>query len=338
MSAHAFEVPTELAAAEPIEARGARRDAVRLLVVTPFGLRHAGFTDLPDLLRPGDLLVINTSATLPAAVDGTRSDGRGVTVHLSTALEDGSWLAELRPPGAPVGPVPYAERGEQVALPDGASLVLLEPRGRLWRVRIAVEGGIRRYLARVGRPITYPYVPRRWPLGAYQTVFARDAGSAEMPSAGRPFTRQVVTALVTRGIAIAPITLHTGVSSVEEGEPPLPERFRVPAATARLVNATHAGGGRIVAVGTTVTRALETVAAPDGSIRAGAGWTKLILGPQRQARVVNGLVTGWHAPGTSHLLLLEAVAGEQLVATAYREALASRYLWHEFGDSCLFLP
>ena len=159
-----------------------------------------------------------------------------------------------------------------------------------------------------------------------------------MPSAGRPFTEQLVTRLVAGGVVVAPVLLHTGVSSLEAGEPPQAERFRVPAATASLVNHTRRAGGRVVAVGTTVTRALETVAHPDGTVAEGQGWTDLVLGPDRPARVVDGLVTGWHAPGASHMLLLEAVAGPGLVRQAYDAALEARYLWHEFGDSCLLLP
>jgi S-adenosylmethionine:tRNA ribosyltransferase-isomerase len=159
-----------------------------------------------------------------------------------------------------------------------------------------------------------------------------------MPSAGRPFSERLVTGLVAGGVVIAPVTLHTGVSSLEAHEPPQPERFRVPATTARLVNQTRSAGRRVVAVGTTVTRALETVAATDGTVTPGAGWTDLVLGPDRPARAVTGLVTGWHEPGASHLLLLTAVAGQTLVERAYAEAAGSGYLWHEFGDSCLLLP
>jgi S-adenosylmethionine:tRNA ribosyltransferase-isomerase len=201
-----------------------------------------------------------------------------------------------------------------------------------------VEGGVPAYLQRHGRAIRYGYVPRPVPLAQYQTIFGREPGSAEMPSAGRPFDADLVVELVTRGVAIAPITLHTGVSSPDVGEPPQPERFRVPMTTAELVNAARLRGGRVVAVGTTVTRALESVADERGFVRPGGGWTELVLGPQRPARVVTGLITGWHAPGASHLQLLEAVAGAQLVERAYREALRERYLWHEFGDSCLLLP
>jgi S-adenosylmethionine:tRNA ribosyltransferase-isomerase len=201
-----------------------------------------------------------------------------------------------------------------------------------------VEGDVVSYLARHGRPIRYSYVPRPWPIDYYQTVFARRPGSAEMPSAARPFSTELVSALVADGIAIAPITLHAGVSSAEAGEPPFPELFHVPPATARLVNLTRATGGRVVAVGTTVTRALESAADADGVVGAALGWTDLVLGPHRPCRVVDGLITGWHEAGASHLLLLEAVAGPDLVATAYREAVEHSYLWHEFGDSALLLP
>ena len=234
--------------------------------------------------------------------------------------------------------------GEYVDLGDG-TIRMVEPYpdakvtgSRLWRAEVDLPLDVPRYLAQHGAPIAYDYVPGQWPLESYQTVFAQEPGSAEMPSAARPFTGQLVADLVAAGVGVAPVRLHTGVSSLEKGEPPLPEPFRVPASTARLVNSTRAAGGRVVAVGTTVTRALESVAAPEGVVSAGSGWTDLVLGPRRPARVVDGLITGWHEPGASHLLLLEAVAGHALVAAAYRAAAAHGYLWHEFGDSALLLP
>jgi S-adenosylmethionine:tRNA ribosyltransferase-isomerase len=231
-----------------------------------------------------------------------------------------------------------------VGLPGEASAILVEaypdasePATRLWRAAVSVTD-VLSLLYRHGRAVTYGYLPGRWPMESYQTVFAAHPGSAEMPSAGRPFTAELVTSLVTRGIRIAPLTLHTGLSSPDAGEPPAPERYQVPAATAELVNFTRRAGGRVVAAGTTVTRALESVAATDGSLAPGQGWTHLVLGPDRPARVVDALITGWHAPGASHLLLLEAVAGPGLVSAAYQEAVHHRYLWHEFGDSALLLP
>ncbi len=338
-----FVLPEGLEATEPPPSR----DGVRLLVAGPGGITHARFSRLGEFLAPGDLVVVNTSATLAAAVDGNRA-GAPVEVHFSTELDDGTWVVEVRPAGAATGPVTDLRPGEVITLdadadPDhGAALVMGGPRpagqSRLWAARPRIDGGVAWFLTRHGRPIRYAYVPRQWPLADYQTVFAREPGSAEMPSAARPFTDPVVTELVTRGVAVAPVVLHAGVSSQEPGEPPQPERFRVPAATARLVNSTRQAGGRVIAVGTTVTRALESAADPDGAVRARQGWTDLVLGPSRPARAVTGLVTGWHPPGASHLALLAAVAGGTLVERAYAEAVRSGYRWHEFGDSCLLLP
>jgi S-adenosylmethionine:tRNA ribosyltransferase-isomerase len=194
------------------------------------------------------------------------------------------------------------------------------------------------HLARHGHPIRYGYLPAEWPLEAYQTVYAADPGSAEMPSAGRPFTPALITRLVAGGVLLAPLTLHTGVSSPERHEAPYPEAFAVPATTARLVNAVRGWGGRVVAVGTTVVRALETAAAGDGTVDPCAGWTSLVVGADRGLRVVDGLLTGWHEPEASHLDMLEAAAGTALLERCYRAALERRYRWHEFGDSHLILP
>jgi S-adenosylmethionine:tRNA ribosyltransferase-isomerase len=382
-----FILPDGMEATEPPPVR----DDVRLLVASPAGMRNARFGQLGEFLAPGDLVVVNTSATLAAAVEGTRARadarvevvgsraGAGVTgsgvrveVHFSAELDDGSWVVEVRPARVSTGPVSDLRPGEVINLDEAAALIVDRPQpagqDRLWRARARIDGGVPAFLARHGRPIRYAYVPRQWPLADYQTVFAREPGSAEIPSAGRPFTAQLVTDLITRGVAVAPIVLHTGVSSQEPGEPPQPERFRVPEATARLVNSTRQAGGRVIAVGTTVTRALESATDPDGTVhpdstihpdgtvdpdstvnsgstvhpgstvRARHGWTDLVLGPQRPARVVTGLVTGWHAPGASHLALLAAVAGDALVERAYAEAVRRGYRWHEFGDSCLLLP
>ena len=344
-----FELPDELSATRPAEARGLSRDGVRLLVVDDRRVEHARFRDLPRFLEAGDLLVVNTSATISAAADGTRVDGTEVVVHFSTPLDDGGWVVELRTAPRAARPLLDARAGETIALSDGASLHLLggypqtgigpgDGGTRLWRSRFVWGAPATTYLERFGRPIAYGYVSGRWPAASYQTVFANEPGSAEMPSAARPFTVELVTDLVAAGILIAPLLLHTAVSSQEPGEPPLPERFRVPAATARLVGWTRAAGGRVIAVGTTAARALESAARADGIVVPARGWTDLVLGPDRLPRVVDGLITGMHAPDASHLLLLEAVAGPELVERAYAAALERRYLWHEFGDVSLLLP
>jgi S-adenosylmethionine:tRNA ribosyltransferase-isomerase len=340
-------------AAEPAETRGITRDGVRLLVAEPGAVTHTTFRHLGEFLTAGDLLVINNSATMAAALPGWRVVEREwvrIAVHFSTVLDDGTWVVELRPAGRATGYLPDIRSSERINLPEGAALVVVEgypdPEvvgGRLHRVRLAIEGsvgtdGVAAYLERHGRPIKYSYVEGDWPLSAYQTVFGIVPGSAEMASAARPFSAELVARLVAAGIQIAPITLHAGVTSADAGEPPTPERFVVPATTARLVNETHHAGGRVIAVGTTPTRALETVARPDGIVEPGAGWTDLVLGPDRPSYTVDGLITGWHDAGASHLLLLEAVAGLELVGAAYRAAVPLDYRWHEFGDSALLLP
>jgi S-adenosylmethionine:tRNA ribosyltransferase-isomerase len=342
-----FELPSDLEAHEPPEARGLARDDVRLLVSRPGAPpEHHAFRSLPAILDPGDLLVINTSATLPASLDATRPDGTVVELHLSTPLPAGLWVVELRQPAQP-GTLPFRGdvAGECLTLPAGAHVELLAryPRsGRLWVAVLHLPGqppsGVEHYLGSHGRAIRYGHVDHDWPLSAYQTVYANEPGSAEMPSAGRAFTAELITALVARGVGVTPVVLHAGVGSLETGELPAPEPFRVPATTAARVNATRAAGGRVVAVGTTVVRALETVADTAGVAHPGEGWTEVIVTAERGIRVVDGLLTGWHEPAASHLLMLEAVAGRQMLDDAYRAALAGRYLWHEFGDLHLLLP
>jgi S-adenosylmethionine:tRNA ribosyltransferase-isomerase len=326
-------------ATAPPEALGRARSDVALLVATRSDgeLEVARFSDLPRLLDAGDLLVVNTSATLAAAVPG-QLDGVDVVVHLSTPLDEDRWVVELRT--AALAPVAHGRVPAAVELPAGAALELLEPyRGsdRLAEARLELPVGLAAYLARYGSPIRYPG-SGRWPLSAYQTVFAREPGSAEMPSAGRPFTSELVTELVSEGVLIAPLVLHAGVSSLERGEAPYPERYRVPAATARVVNAVRDGGGRVIAVGTTVVRALETVADAAGRVHAGEGWTSLVVTPDRGLRAADGLLTGWHEPESSHLLMLEAAAGRELLERSYAAAAAHGFAGHEFGDAHLILP
>ncbi|MYT95660.1 S-adenosylmethionine:tRNA ribosyltransferase-isomerase [Streptomyces sp. SID8359] len=435
----ALRVPPELSARVPAEQRGSGRDDVRLLVTRGTEVSHHTFRELPGQVRAGDVLVVNTSATLPAAVNG-RVGGERVVVHFSTRGEDGRWAVELRAPGGSgaTGPRPGGPAGAVVRLPGGRELVLEEPMGgvlsagnalptsrsrrtpghtpalapggteagpaeagageaagaveagpseagavgrgtveagatevgaveggtveagagargavdrgpfgagpasgaRLWWARVpeGVPGLLRRY----GRPIRYGYTERDQPLSAYQTVFAVAApdgsGSAEMPSAARPFTAALVAELVSRGVQFAPLSLDTGVASAEAHEPPYPERFSVPPTTAWLVNAARAAGGRVIAVGTTAVRALESAVDAAGVVRPVSGWTDLVVTPRRGVRVVDGLLTGLHEPEASHLLMLEAVAGREALRRGYEAALERRYLWHEFGDVHLLLP
>ena len=333
MSVAAFELtPANEASAPPAE-----RDEVRLLVAQRGRpLVHDMFRGLPDHLRAGDLLVVNTSATMPAALSAGEVD-----VHLSTPLPEGNrpdrWVVELRRCGARYR---GGRAGDLLPLPGGGSRraprPVLSP-GRLWIAALDLPLPLDDYLAAHGRPIAYAHLAEPRPLEDLQTVFADEPGSAEMPSAGRPFSQRVLDDLFTRGVQVAPLTLHTGVSSLELGERPYPERYRVPALTASRVNAHRAAGGRVIAVGTTVVRALETVAGPGGQVAPGAGWTSVVVTPERGVRAVDGLLTGWHEPDASHLLMLEAVGGRELIERSYAAALGAGYRWHEFGDTHLIL-
>jgi len=342
-----FDRPAELTADLPPESRGLRRDEVRLLVAsTRAGVTHTRFTRIAEQLSPGDLVVVNTSATVAAELDARSAHGPCV-LHLAGRVGDRRWVVEVRTaPDAARAVLDH--RPGDVLRAGRVEVTLLEPYAgraasptqhgnRLWLAEVSRPAALSRALRREGRPIAYGYLGRRLPLAAYQTIFARDPGSAEMPSAGRPFTHEIVMDLLTRGVQVAPVTLHTGVSSQESGEPPQAEWFRVPAATAALVNATRAGGRRVVAVGTTVTRALESAVEADRSVEA-SGWTERVLRPEDPPRLVTGLVTGLHDPMASHLHLVESVAGAGLAQAAYDAAVEHGYLWHEFGDSCLFLP
>ena len=326
-------------AARP-EERERAQECTALLVAHRDGgaLAHVCFDELGEQLREGDLLVVNNSATIPAALPG-RLGGELVELRLSTPAEGGGWLVELR--AEDLGRFPPPPAGARVELPACGHATLLGPfRGsaRLAVAQLDLPAPLDDYLARHGRPIRYAHDRRLRPIGDYQTAFALEPGSAEMPSAARPFDAGLIAELVARAVLIAPITLHTGVSSLEGGEAPYPERYRVPAATARVVNGVRSSGGRVIAVGTTVVRALETVAAPDGTVSPGAGWTELMVTPERGLHAIDGLLTGWHEPESSHLQLLEAAAGEELLARSYTAARAHGYRWHEFGDSHLILP
>ena len=339
-----FDLPAHLEAAEPAEARGLTRDAVRMLVAErgTGQLVHTSFGALPTFLQAGDLVVINTSAVVPAAVTAWDDDrDKKLVVHLSTRLDDGRWVVEPRRIDGRTtrrwdGAVPH-----RMSAGKGASITLDTPyldSSRLWVAQVELPQAVFTWLAVHGQPIRYAYVDRPWPITTYQNVYATEPGSAEMPSAGRPFTPEVIMRLVAKGVGVSPLVLHTGVASLDATELPYPERLRVPASTASRVNETHRNGGRVIAVGTTVVRGLETAGGDDGVVRPIDGWTDLVITPDRGVRVVDGLLTGWHEPEASHLLMLEAVAGRPLLEASYEASLQEGYLWHEFGDVHLILP
>jgi S-adenosylmethionine:tRNA ribosyltransferase-isomerase len=342
-----FSLPPKLEASLPPEERGLHRDQVRLMVsyCSTRQVIHSRFEKLPEYMDAGDVLVINTSKTMRAALEARRADGAVLELHLSTHLPSDLWVVELRLPVEQGGkPFYAAEVGERFDLPGGGGTVLHAPypenppRRRLWAASLELPGPLEDYLEQHGFPIRYNYVRSVWPMEYYQNVYATETGSAEMPSAGRAFTPELITNLVARGVIFAPLLLHTGVASLEEDEQPYEEYYRVPASTAGLVNLARASGKRVIAVGTTAVRALQTVTGRDGIVREGEGWTGLVITPGARLTSIDGLLTGLHEPRSTHLSMLFAVAGYEHTRLAYRQALEHKYLWHEFGDLHLILP
>jgi S-adenosylmethionine:tRNA ribosyltransferase-isomerase len=338
-----FELPEELTAREPPERRGVPRDRVRLLVLDreTGRVEHSRFDRLGDYLRPGDLLVFNSSRTLPAVLDGCAGPGEPrVEVRLAEHLPDDSWLALLVCRGRD----PFGcglREGLRLAFGRGLMAAVHERDGhipRLWKIRFSRRGGeLIDLLYRLGRPVRYEHVSAPWGLDYYQTVYAREPGSAEMPSAGRAFTWRLLFALQRRGVEAAHIVLHTGLSSYLDEEldarhPASEEEYVVSQAAAEQVNRARALGRRVIAVGTTVVRALESAADAGGHVRAGHGYTRLHITADHELRAVDGLLTGLHEPEASHLDLLTAFLPAERIRQAYEEAVRLRYLWHEFGD------
>jgi len=344
-----FHLPAELEASEPPEARGLARDEVRLMVsyYSSNRVEHTRFRAIGDFLTAGDVLVINTSGTMNAALHATRADGTQLELHLSTHLPADLWIVELRTfNGKSTKPFYDVRAGETLQLANGAAVTLHVPYlhgrsngpHRLWIATLKLPSALQDYLAQYGYPIRYSYVKEGWPSSYYQNVYATEMGSAEMPSAGRAFTPELITQLVAQGVQIAPLLLHTGVASLESHEPPYEEFYRVPPETARIVNTARAAGKRIIAIGTTVVRTLETVTDTEGVVHAGEGWTNLVITPARGLRAVNAMLTGLHEPCATHLAMLEALVGIEHLKVTYAEALREKYLWHEFGDVHLMLP
>lgn len=337
-----FTLPESSIGTGPAEQRGSARDDVRLMVArrSTGSVEHERFAQLDHHLLGGDVVVVNTSATIPAAIDAWSSSGKMFKIHFASPASGGLWTLEVRTPTKDGGTLPGSGSEPQtLELAGGAHAHLLarSPRSpRLWVAAIEGAGNLVSYLEIHGHPIRYVPGPA-WPLADYQTVFATEPGSAEMPSAARPFTTRMVTRLVSMGVAVVPLVLHAGVSSYEEDEAPGEERYEVPAATATVVNALRSSGGRVIAVGTTVVRALETVADESGRVHPGQGLTELIVTADRGVRAVDGLLTGWHEPRSSHLKMLEAFSSRDDLQAIYDQALSTGYLWHEFGDMLLIL-
>jgi S-adenosylmethionine:tRNA ribosyltransferase-isomerase len=332
--------PRELRASLPAELRGLRRDGARLCVIERDSGRitHTTVAQVGAHLRVGDLLVVNSSRTLPAALRVTRENGEQVQVR-PAALRSGEWDAlavETDAEHRNVGLV----RDEVLRARSGLRLRVLAERPDaplLWRMAV-LSGDPIETLLRDGEPIRYSYVPEPVPAEHYQTVYAGIPGSVELPSAGRHLTWELLGGLRRAGIQVADIVLHCGLSSFQDDavdltKPLIEEQFELRAETAERVNA----AARVIAVGTSVIRALETAADDDGGVRPLRGWTRLVITPRTRLRVVDALLTGLHEPPATHLDMLGALLDGGLLERAYDEVRERRYLWHEFGDAMLII-
>lgn len=335
-----YELPPELIAQEP----SAERGASRLLVLDrerPGRLEDLDFGELPRLVPPGDLVVVNTTRVRHARLVGTRASGAPAEVLLiHPGTEPGTWVA-LGKPGSALRP------GKRITLGPGASvetLALLDDGNRLVRFAgLTAEEAVARY----GRLPLPPYITRA-PLaldeGRYQTVYARAEGSVAAPTAGLHFTPEILGALQAAGVQLGELDLQVGpgtfkpVQAEDPADHPMhPERYEIPPALARLVARTREAGGKVWAVGTTVVRALESAVGGDGSVRLGAGETRLLIMPGYGFRVVDRLLTNFHLPRSTLLMLVSAFAGHEATMAAYRHAAAARYRFYSYGDAMLIL-
>lgn len=335
----------------PPEERGTPRDEVRLLVLHKATgcTEHVRFHQLAEFLDPGDVVIINTSKTLAASLPAYLvQTGSRLRIHVATKMTQSIYIVERRTGRGEPDETPFqigeriqiGEKGNATAFAMATVIGRFHPNSRLWYVECHTD--LWALSEEIGRPIRYSYLNGERALDEFQTVFARDVGSAEMPSAARPFTARIVNELTRRGIRMGDITLHTGVSSHEVqgplmAHPFLPEWYRVTAQTADMVNEARRQGRRVIAVGTTVVRALATATRENGEVQAQEGWTTTIITPNAPAIAVTGLITGLHESDTSHLAMLYAFVAREKLRVAYEEAADRGYLWHEFGDSNLIL-
>lgn len=341
-----FDLPQQLACPKPTEERNLARDQVRLLVTTNSGkIEHSVFRDFVLYLQKGDVLVVNTSATVPSALPVSFADGGKGKLHLSTGLNSREWLAEIREiTGTKTRRWHGGVEGMEFQLPSGTIVTLKKKYYKneqwlhLWVVDLDTNQPVQKYLTENARPIQYDKLDRQYPLSYYQTFFSFHPGSAEMPSAGRGFTKKIIEALLKKGVVLAPLILHTGVSSLEENETPYPEYMEIDPVSATIINTAKNQGRRIIAVGTTCIRAIETAADPHGVVQPYRGNTELFIDEIYSMKVADGLLTGFHEPKASHLNMLQSIGGFEHINRAYQEAITAGYHWHQFGDLHLILP
>jgi S-adenosylmethionine:tRNA ribosyltransferase-isomerase len=339
-SAMKFELPQELNAKEPPERRGIRRDYVKMMVLnkTTCSSEHTQFYRLDEYLKKGDLLVLNASRTVPAVLKSMReTDGAEVEVRLAHRKNESVWEA------LPVSG--KLTKGDVIRFSPALTATVIEQSSDSPFVLLSFNlccSSLYNQIYSLGEPVRYEYIQEPWNLDYYQTVFATIPGSVEMPSAGRAFSWELLFRLQKKGVRIAYITLHTGLSYLlddkwHKGPDKNFENYEVPKETADLIRVTKKAGGRVIAVGTTVVRALETVALEKREIEAHSGWTNLYITEDTKLEICDGLITGMHEPEASHLQLLSAFVDKGKLYEAYQDAIKQRYLWHEFGDMNLII-
>jgi S-adenosylmethionine:tRNA ribosyltransferase-isomerase len=341
-----FDLPKHLSCPEPTEERNMHRDEVRLLVTGSNGnIQHSTFKFLDNFLSKGDVLVVNTSATIPAALPLLLPGGSKGKLHLGTKLKEKEWLVEIREiTGNRTIRWKEGEAGMQFELPSSASVTLKQNFYNndqwldLWIADFDIHESMQKYLSANALPIQYEKLNRQYPLSYYQTFFSFHPGSSEMPSAGRGFTAPLIERLLQKGIVFAPVVLHTGVSSLEENETPYPEYMEIDPLTTSIINTAKKQGRRIIAVGTTAIRAIETALNEEDLVISYHGNTNLFIDENYKMKIADGLLTGFHEPRASHLNMLQSIAGYEHIDMAYREAIKAGYYWHQFGDLHLILP
>ena len=343
-SAIEFVLPSELEAHEPPELRGLRRDQVRLLVLPRSADQppvHTRFAEIGNYLRSGDLLVVNNSRTLPALLEARDETGAPVEVRLAQRRASDRWDALILNGRTHIG-----RSGMRLDFGQNLTAQVIAPNPDLpflWQVQFDICcAELLNLIYRIGIPIRYSYIAGALPLDLYQTVYAAAPGSVEMVSAGRPFSWELLLNLERQGLRLATISLHTGISStrddaIDATHPNYEEEYDLPEATVQAIHDCHQRRGRVVAVGTTVVRTLESVAAQNDGLAAAHGWTRLHIAAGHQLRVVDGLLTGLHEPQSSHLDLLSAFIEPQRLKAVYLQAIEKGYLWHEFGDMNLIV-
>jgi S-adenosylmethionine:tRNA ribosyltransferase-isomerase len=334
-----FDLPEELIAQEPL----VQRDASRLLVLDKINgeIKHHTFGEIANYLKKGDCLILNDTRVIPARLFGTKEGtGSKIELLLLKRLEKDVWEVMLRPGKK-------AKPGARLILGEGELkadiLDIVEGGNRL--VRFDYEGGFEAVLDRLGNMPLPPYITKRLEdKERYQTVFSKNEGSAAAPTAGLHFTPELLAELQEKGVKLAYITLHVGLGTFRPVKTDNildhkmhSEYFEVSEEAAVIINDTRESGGRIISVGTTSTRTVESIAGEDGSIKAGSGWTDIFIYPGYRFKLVDGLITNFHLPESTLLMLVSAMAGKENVMRAYEEAIRESYRFFSFGDAMLIV-